>query len=124
MAFELEDVVNDPDLAEVYTVNRSTGVFAAGGWQSSTTVLQFWGVVTVADSKQLDMIPEADRVRGARMFFSQAPLYVTSELRKDGTSGTSDEIVYGNAKYRVLSVGQYPNRGGYYCAIAQRMQGS
>ncbi len=120
MPFELQDVVNDYDLADNFTILRSEGSFVAGGWQDKKTSIPVWGVVTVATDKQLQMIPEADRVTGARMFLCEQPLYTTSEMN----SGTSDILVWGNQQYRVLSVGPYENRGGYYCAIASRMSGS
>jgi len=124
MSFNLQDVTNDPDLAEQATVLRSTGTFAAGGWQSTTQTLQWWGVVTVASDRQLESLPEADRVHGARVFISEQQLYVTAAQREDGTAGTSDVLLYNGHKYRVASVGPYQNRGGFYSAVALRMQGS
>lgn len=123
MAFDLQDVVNDPDLAEPFTITRSSGQFAAGGWTSASTTIQAFGVVTVAGAKQLDMIPEADRVHGSRVFICEQPMYVTSETRQDGQSGTSDILVWNDVKYRVHSVGNYNNRGGFYFAVATRMAG-
>jgi hypothetical protein len=121
VSFDLQDVVNDPDLAEPFTVLRQNGSFVQGGWQvNAPQSIEMWGVVTVASNKELQMLSEADRVRGARMFFSQAPIYVTNEA--DGI--TSDIIVWNGLNWRVMSVGQYQNRGGYYCAIAQRMRGN
>lgn len=124
MSFELQDVVNDPDLAEAYTIKRSNGQQTVGGWVDTKTELSAFGVVTVATEKQLQSLPEADRVRGIRAFFNEFPMYVTSELRKDGTSGTSDILVWEGQSYKVLSVGQYQNRGGFYCALAARMKGN
>jgi len=124
MAFELQDVVNDPDLAESWTIKRNSGQFAAGSWQSTVVDIPAWGVTTVDEATLIEMIPEADRVHGARIFISESRMYVTSEERRDGTSGTSDVLVWHGQKHRVHSVGDYSNRGGFYYAVAVRMQGS
>lgn len=124
MAFELQDVTNDPDLAESFTISRSSGSFSVGGWTDSKSIIAAWGVVSVSSNRELDMIPEADRVHGARTFHCQFPMYTTAEQRIDGTTGTSDILIWEGTKYRVLLVGDYRNRGGYYFAIGQRMTGS
>lgn len=121
MAFELQDVVNDPDLAEPFTVLRQPGSFQQNGWQTSTPqTIQAFGVVTVATQKALQMLPEADRVNAERMFIAECPMYVTSE----DNSITSDILIWCGVKYRVMVVGEYENRGGYYCAVATRMKGN
>jgi hypothetical protein len=120
MPFDLQDVVNDPDLAEPFNIQRQTGSFGPGGWQVTPQSIDMWGVVTVATQKQLQMIPEADRVNGARMFLSQFPIYTTNEVQ----GVTSDIIVWDNLNWRVVAVAPYENRGGYYWAIAQRMRGN
>lgn len=121
MSFELQDVVNDPDLAEPFIIERSSGgQFVSGGWSEDTTEISVFGVVTVATEKQLESLPEADRVHGIRAFFLQCPIYVTSEER----GGTSDILVWNGVNYRVLQVAQFQNRGGFYCALAARMTGN
>jgi hypothetical protein len=122
--FTLQDVINDEDLAEEWTVLRSSGQQAAGGWQSSTTAIPFWGVTSVDEATLIEMVPDADRVHGMRLFISECRMYVTSEQREDGTSGTSDVIVWHGQKYRVRSVGDYSDRGGFWFAIADRMSGA
>jgi hypothetical protein len=124
MPFDLQDVVNDPDLAEPFNIIRSTGSFVAGGWQDTKTVIPSWGVVTVATDKQIQMLPEADRVTATRMFFTEDQIFTTELHRPDGTSGTSDILEYGGHQYRIWSLGLYDNRGGFYAALAQRMEGN
>jgi hypothetical protein len=122
--FTLQDVANDPDLAEEWTVIRNSGAFMSGSWQATESVLPFYGVTNVDEPYYIEMIAEGDRVHGARLFISECRMYVTSELRQDGTSGTSDVIVWHGVKYRVHSVGDYSDRGGFFIAVSQRMQGS
>jgi hypothetical protein len=123
MLTTLPDAVTNADLAQPFTILRNVGQFAAGGWQSTQTVISAYGTVTVAEDIYLEMIPEADRVHGAMLFISTTPIYQTSELREDGTSGTSDLLVHAGKKFRVLKVGPYLNRGFNY-AVGVRMLGT
>jgi hypothetical protein len=113
----LDDIVTDPDLAESYTVERSVGgMFVAGGYQDSKTTLAMYGVVSRDVSNELDMVPEGDRVKELRAFWSAKPIYRTNE------NGVSDILIWNNEKYRVLFVANYMNRK-YWKAIAARMKG-
>jgi hypothetical protein len=120
MLSNLLDVVSNPDIAECFTIQRNPGIFTQGGWQAQEPVtIQAFGVVSVASARQLEMVPEADRVHGARVFHSSTPMYVTSE----DLGITSDILIWNGISYRVMSVGPYQNRGGYYEAVAVRMAG-
>ena len=117
----LDEVVNDPDLAEEFTINRSTGgAFVAGGWEDVKTVLTGYGVVGVASAEDLEMVPEGDRVTGMMMFHSTQQLY---ETHVSGTPGISDVLTWNGFDYRVVVVRPYPNRG-YWSALAARMKGA
>jgi len=124
---ELDDlsfVVDDGVLSESYTINRSTGTFQLGGWQTVVTSIPGYGVVSVANMEDLDMIPEGDRVTGAMVFHSQQRIYLTQ--LDSGPNGpqqrVSDIIVWNYQQWRVLHVGPYPNRN-FWKAIAVRLQG-
>jgi hypothetical protein len=118
----LDDVVCDGDLADSYVIVRNTGKFAAGGFQqTSVTSIPVFGVVTAASLKDIEMVPEGDRVREMRAFYARQPLYVTRDNPQDGT-GTSDVLQWHGQNYRILTVGDYSNRG-YWKAIAARTSG-
>ena len=116
---DLSEIVSDPDLAEQFQIVRSRGGFVAGGWSDQLTTIAAYGVVSVASEKDLEMVPEGDRVRESRVFHSTQAMYVTNA----DNQGTSDFLVWQGVKYRVYSVADYSNRG-YYRAIACRMQGN
>ena len=64
---DLSQAVNDPDMAELFTIVRTSGAFAAGGWQPGTPQnIQGYGVVSIASGKDLEMVPEGDRIAGLR----------------------------------------------------------
>ena len=118
MALDLSDVVSDPDIAESFTIERSSGGFVRGGWSNAVDRIPAFGVVSVVNENELDMLPEADRILGARVFYSTQEMYVTSVQR----SGLSDVLIYNDEKYRVFNVAPYGNRG-YFRAYAARMVG-
>jgi hypothetical protein len=73
------DVVQDPDMIapQPFTIFRSTDTYVLGGVQSTTTPIQAFGPVQQASNKEIQMLPEADRVEGVRSFWWVQPLYVT-----------------------------------------------
>ena len=60
-----------------YTIWRSTDQWVLGGVQSTTTPIQAFGPVQQASMKEIQMLPEADRVEGVRSFWWTQPLYPT-----------------------------------------------
>jgi hypothetical protein len=60
-----------------FTIFRSTDTYVLGGVQSTTTPIQAFGPVQQASVKEIQMLPEADRVEGVRSFWWTQPLYVT-----------------------------------------------
>jgi hypothetical protein len=141
----LSRVVLGP-MAETYTIMRSTGMFVRGGWQTTATQVPGYGVVSVANAEDLEMIPEMDRVTGAQVFHSFDRIYLT-EIDEDFSSGAvkscgsgsnggngsgstngtiqrvSDIIIWNNLSWRVMHVYPQPNHG-YWKAIAVRLRGN
>lgn len=116
---DVSEIVNDPELAEPFIIRRSRGGFVRGGWSDQITEIPAYGVVSVAAEKDLEVLPEGDRVREARVFHSSQPIYITNAENV----GVSDVLVWNNVAYRVLSVADYSNRG-YYRAVACRTAGN
>ena len=125
---DVSEVITDPDLAQSYTVLRSTGSFVKGLWTEDTpTSITMTGVITVANDRELDQIPEGDRIKGAMVFHSTQVLYTTrvgtNESRKATRSGISDKIVWRGEQYKVLNVSPYIDYG-FYKAIGERIKGN
>ena len=111
----VSEVVIDPDLAQVFTIMRSSGVYVNGVWQTQTANVQAQGVISIAQEKELDMKPEGDVVLGAIVVHTDQEIFTTQEGK-----GSSDIIVWQGIQYRVLKVAQYVDYG-YWRAIATRM---
>ena len=117
---DVSELLNDPDLCESFMITRTTGTFQIGGWVKSVPqVIQAYGAVRNTSGKELEMIPEADRVKNSLTFRSITPMFITSEAN----SQISDVLSFHGEQYRVLAVKDYSSQG-YYLAIATIMGGS
>lgn len=141
----LSAVVLGP-MSESYTIMRSTGMFVKGGWVMTSSPVGGYGVVSVATTEDLEMIPEMDRVTGSMVFHSYDRIYLTELDDSSTVSGSqgygvdpwgsspsggitsaaqrvSDIIIWNNVSWRVIHVGPYPNHG-FWKAIAVRLPGN
>lgn len=116
---DLSEVVNNPDMAQDFTLLRSSGSWQNGIWISVPASQLCHGVVSVATPRDLDMIPEGDRVTGAMVFHSSVPLYGTW-VDPQGMQHSSDILMWNGNQFRVLTVSQYLDYG-YYRAVATRL---
>jgi hypothetical protein len=117
----LDDVINDPDMNEPFQIERSVdGQWTVGEFIDQKTIVDVIGVVSVITPEELKLLPEADRVTGARGFWATVPLY---ETHAQPSPGISDIMLWGGDKWRVLKVADYSNRG-YWKATAVRMLGA
>ena len=75
----VEEIIQDPDMVapEPFYVLRSTGSFVLGGFQSTTTSIPCFGPIHVASDREINMLPEADRVGSVRSFWTNIPLFTT-----------------------------------------------
>jgi hypothetical protein len=120
MPFDMSDIVNDPDFAQAFTVTRSFGRFAAGGWQEvNTTTLSMWGALVPLNEKELLQLPEGDRVKGSIKVYCSSELFVT---HANAPSGVSDKITWKGEEYRIASLMPFMDYG-FWSVIAVRITG-
>jgi hypothetical protein len=117
---DVSRVINSPKLQQNYIVYRQSGHWLAGEFIETETELSLSGVVTVAKTKDLDQLPEGDRVKGVMCFYATKKLNVTRN--NEGDKGTSDQIEWRGERYRVIQVSPHIDYG-YYKAYAVRMAG-
>lgn len=116
----VSEIVLDPDFAQPFTVWRKSGTWVAGRFKQTEKAINFYGTVTAAKPKDLEQVPEGDRVGGVMCFHSAKEIFVSRGVT--GDAGTSDEIEWRGQRYRVYNV--YPWIDfGYYKAIGIRMVG-
>jgi hypothetical protein len=75
----VQEVVLDPDMIapQPFVILRSVGEFIAGSFQTTTTPITMFGPVQQASNKEIQMLPEADRVGSIRAFWSTIPVLLT-----------------------------------------------
>jgi hypothetical protein len=118
---DMSVVLNNPDLCQAFTAQRSSGFFVAGRFVSTSTDVPLYGSVQVADPKTLEQVPEADRVTGAIAVYTTSPLYETST---GDNEGLSDILLHGGQQYRVAKIWNWLSSGGFVKAYAVRIKGS
>ncbi|MGO4496419.1 hypothetical protein AB4114_11035 [Paenibacillus sp. 2RAB27] len=118
-------IVNSRNFAQPggFVVYRKTGRWKASRWVTTEDTLKMEGTITVATSTDIEQVPEGDRVKGAMCFYSQKPLFTTRAETDTEEGGTSDEIVWRNDRYRVVSVFPWGDFG-FNKAIGVRMVGT
>ena len=115
-------IVNSRNFAQPqgFIIHRKPGHWVSGRWISlPEQTLNVQGTVQNASPKEMNQVPEADRITGMMRFHSQSPMYVT---RAWGVPGTSDELEWKGDRYRVVTVNDYSDYG-YYEAFAVYMEG-
>ena len=116
----VSDILLDPDICQSFTVYRSSGKFGEGGWkENAPQTLTLQGVVYPSTAKELQQVPEGDRVQGMMTFVSPSQMFAT---HLSGEPGTSDQPEWNGERYRVVQLLPYSDYGAYV-AIAARMEG-
>lgn len=119
---DMSDIVNDPDFAQDWTVMRTTGRFAEGGYVASAPCsLAFYGIIQPASAEDMQQVPEADRITGAMSFISEQRMYTTRKASECKTSGLSDTITWNGQPYKIVSVEPWKDFG-FWKAIGTRQQ--
>ena len=125
----MSELITDPDFAQPITIFRQHGRWVKGKWTvSPETTLLTYGVVTVANVRDVDQLPEADRIKGMMAFHttSEFPIFVTHIVNGESSfpdGGTSDQLMWRGERCRILQVYPY-NDYGYTKALGARMVGA
>jgi hypothetical protein len=97
------EVVVDPDMTapHPFYILRSTGQFVEGGFESTTTSIPLFGPVQQASDKEIQMLPEADRIGAIRSFWCTQQVFTTRGYAP--VPGTHGEVPVGTGAAFVLS---------------------
>lgn len=116
----LTRVVNDPRLAQAFSIIRDAGTWVKGIWVNNPTTIPSYGVVQPTTPEELKMVPEGDRVPGSFSFHTSTAIYRAGI--NNGVETNSDICIWRGVNYRVYYVFPWEDFG-YYKAIAARMPG-
>ena len=120
MPFSIAEVPNDSAFAQSFQIVRSSGGYwSMGKWVDSKTTLNVWGSIQPPKTKDLEQVPEADRVTGMIMIHITQPIY---ETNVETSEGISDIVIWHGEKYRLIQVTEWYDYG-YWKAFGVRMSG-
>lgn len=102
-----------------FIVHRSSGTFVEGKWtENATRQIPMKGTALPTDSRDIDQLPEGDRIKESRTFYTTERLYVT---HADGVSaGTSDRVEFDGKLWRLMQVRDF-TRFGYNKGVGVRI---
>lgn len=110
-------VINSPHLSQVIRYHRTTGQWVNGEYiQTKAVPLTCVGIVTVAKPKDLQLLPEGDRLEGAMKFLTTVQLFQTNDKT------VSDVVEWRGAKYKILTVTPDIDYG-FFRSIGIRLEG-
>lgn len=99
------------------TITRTQSMWSMGDIVTAEPqTFKVLGIVTVAKPKDLQMIPEADRMTGAMKFITTTELYPTR------SGNNSDIITWRGATYKIITVTPDIDYG-FYRSIGERLEG-
>lgn len=104
---------------QVITVKRYAASWTDGTYsrdEDNPIILKIAAIVTVAKPKDIELLPEGDRVTGAMKFLTNMELHATNG------EAISDELEWRGARFKILTV--TPNVDyGFYRSIGVRLDG-
>lgn len=104
--------------AQPFTVYRKSGSWQDEGWVEAENPITVVGTITIAKEKDLQQVPEGDRIGGEIAIYTTQPLYVTHAVKDPITgaeSGTSDEILWQGDRYKLFNANPYTDYGYNKC---------
>ena len=122
---DLSEITYDDDLAQLVTIIRSPVAFVAGGVKAQPFEIPAMGIIAVAGSKTLDMIPAGDRITGAEYLITATRVYTTTaDPSQQAPQGlVSDKLRWRNHIYSVDSVAPWGDFG-FWLAAMLRIEGA
>lgn len=92
---------------------------------TSVEEINMRGVISVASSRELNSLPEGDRVSAAMVFHSMEPIYLTRavDIVEETDGIISDKILWRGEFYRIAKVDPYTDYG-FFKATGVRTKGN
>lgn len=112
-------VLNNPKVSTDFIIYRKNGEWINGRFAEVENSITFHGTISVAKPKELEWIPEGDRVGGELSIHCTEEIFTTREGDSENEAGTSDELLWNGERYKIYAVNPY-GHFGYYSAIAMK----
>lgn len=122
-------VVSNPKFAQTFTIERSSGGDwnDNGTWGDVTVDVDFYGIIQPATAKELNQVPEGDRVKEVKSFHSTQEMFVSHVDTENATdvgynAGISDYAIWNGQRYRLAKRYEWADFG-YFKALGVRVKG-
>ena len=116
--------VIDLRFSQKFKVFRKSGEWVKGRFIEGEKEISMIGVITPSKPKEIEMIPEGDRVGGEITIHTTRKLYTTRSINtseaNEENQGTSDIIEWQSERYKLYQVNDY-SQYGYYSSIGMRL---
>lgn len=117
---DVSEVLLTPEFMQTVKVIRKYGGYWDKGEYKQEEVEMYYDMLVLpVNAKEINMIPEADRMKDAKTFHCLKELYLTSD---DKETRTSDVVEWKCKQYKLISVSDYSDYG-YYKAFGVQMRG-
>ena len=110
----LAELITDPDFAQKFQIIRKAGSYLKGRYQTEEIRESVIGIVDPVNAKDLEFIPEADRMKSSKTFYSH------SSLSLGNNDDTADICVYKGRRFKLVNVAEYEDYG-YWRSIGVDM---
>lgn len=124
----VSELITDPDFAQKFTIERSSGgQFVDGLYSATSTTFDVYGIVQPYQPKTVEFTPNGDQVTGDIKIWLTQQIFTTRETVTEVStneteidSGISDIIVYKGERYKVTYAKDWIYHG-YWSAVAKRI---
>lgn len=118
----VSEVLLSPEFMQPVRVFRQReGFFEKGKFVQREEIYRFDMLVCAVSEKELEMIPEGDRIKDSKSFHCLKELFTTQDI-EDGEARTSDMLEWKKNRYKIVSVNDNSDYG-YYKAYGVKVRG-
>lgn len=119
---DVSEVLLSPEfMQDVEVLRKANGRWEIGKFVQDEFSFTTDALVCIVSDKEINMIPEADRVSESRSFHTLDKIYLTEST--DEREATSDIIVWKGEKYKIVSQADNSDYG-YYKSYGVRIRGN
>jgi hypothetical protein len=111
----VSELISDTDFAQCFFVARTTGAFSSAGVFTTNTVnLKTSGIIQPEQTREMDMTPQGDEIRGNIHIWTTCELFTTFLAQNQWQQNyISDQITWRGTQWKILSVQNFLDFGMY-----------
>ncbi len=104
---DVSELIHDPDFCTTFILRHKTGDWVDGIFETTATDTSVTGVVRPATGKEIELLPEGDRMKDVKVFYTWEKV----QLAED--ENASDEFIWEGGRYKALRVSDWKAHGFY-----------